>query len=278
MIESQTISPFIIIQGNFDDLRTIDIRFMQEASKLGSLHVMLYADELASSIDGKILKFSLKERSYFVENIRYVDRVSILESSSADEIPLPNLKPSHEIIWAVREADASDKKKTFCIENGITYRVISEKTLGGFPLDPVDENTGQKKVMVSGCFDWVHSGHIRFFEEAAEFGNLYVVIGHDKNLLLLKGEGHPLFSQEERRYWVQSIRLVKRTLISSGNGWLDAKPEIEKYKPDIFIVNRDGDRLEKRQLLKELGIEYKVLERKPKPGLPARISTNLRGF
>ena len=31
------------------------------------------------------------------------------------------------------------------------------------------------KVFVSGCFDVLHSGHIRFFEEASQYGDLYAV-------------------------------------------------------------------------------------------------------
>ena len=79
---------------------------------------------------------------------------------------------------------------------------------------------------MTGCFDWFHSGHVRFFEEASALGELYVVVGHDANVRLLKGEGHPLFPQEERRYLVAAVRYVHRALISSGEGWLDAEPEI----------------------------------------------------
>jgi len=35
---------------------------------------------------------------------------------------------------------------------------------------------------------------------------------------------------------------------------------------------------EKRAFCKEHGIEYVVLKRTPKEGLPERLSTNLRGF
>jgi hypothetical protein len=75
-----------------------------------------------------------------------------------------------------------------------------------------------------------------------------------------------------------SIRFVKLALISSGDGWLDAEPEIERLRPDIYAVNEDGDRPEKRQFCADHGIEYRVLQRRPKEGLPRRQSTDLRGF
>ncbi len=138
--------------------------------------------------------------------------------------------------------------------------------------------TGPRKVVVTGCYDWFHSGHVRFFEEVSAYGDLYVVVGHDANIRLLKGEGRPLFPQEERRYVVGSIRFVKRALISSGDGWLDADPEIRLIQPEVYAVNEDGDQGGKREYCAARGIEYLVLKRGPAPGLPKRSSTDLRGF
>ena len=103
-------------------------------------------------------------------------------------------------------------------------------------------------------------------------------MGHDANVRLLKGEGHPLFPADERRYVAGSIRYVKQALISTGHGWMDAEPEIERLKPDAYAVNEDGDKPEKRAFCAEHGLEYIVLKRTPKAGLPRRASTDLRGF
>ena len=54
-------------------------------------------------------------------------------------------------------------------------------------------------MIVTGCYDWLHSGHVRFFEEVSQLGDLYVVVGNDANLKLLKGEGHPLFPGAQER-------------------------------------------------------------------------------
>ena len=129
-----------------------------------------------------------------------------------------------------------------------------------------------KKVMVSGCYDLIHAGHIAFFKTAAAYGELYVMLGQDKNLLELKGKA-PYFSQEERRYIVGSIKYVHEARLASGRGMLDFKPDLIALKPDIFIVNEEGDTPEKRQLCKDLGVEYVVLERIPETGLPARSSS-----
>jgi len=137
---------------------------------------------------------------------------------------------------------------------------------------------GRKKVIVTGSFDWFHSGHVRFLEEASALGDLIVVVGHDANIRLLKGAGHPLLPEQERCYAVASIKYVHQALISTGHGWLDAEPEIQRLKPDIYAVNEDGNKGGKREYCQKLGLEYRVLKRIPAPGLPPRSSTILRGF
>jgi hypothetical protein len=61
-------------------------------------------------------------------------------------------------------------------------------------------------------------------------------------------------------------------------GWMDAEPEIARIEPDLYVVNEDGDKPEKREFCQKRGIEYVVLKRIPKEGLARRSSTDLRGF
>ena len=194
-----------------------------------------------------------------------------------DSLPeIPWLRPN---IWADMEVSTNSALETFCREHAITYRVLSAAELEGFPEPPPMQSApGKKKVIATGCYDWFHSGHVRFTEEASAYGDLYVCLGSDANVRLLKGEGHPLLSQEERRYVVGSIKYVKQSLITTGSGWVDADPEIRRLKPDIYVVNEDGDKGGKREYCAERGIEYLVLKRTPAPGLPKRSSTDLRGF
>lgn len=58
-------------------------------------------------------------------------------------------------------------------------------------------------------------------------------------------------AQAERRYVIQSVRYVKQALISSGVGLMEAEPEIAWLKPDIYVVNEDGDKPEKREFCAE---------------------------
>ncbi len=269
----------VVVSGSFDNIRSRQVRFLEETARFGSVHVSLWPDHVIKTMTGAEPKFPLQERKYFLEGLRYVHKVWIV-----DEVPGPDelsqVTGFNPDMWVVSENEDSPAKQKYCASQGMLYQVVSEASLHGFP--PADWNgdnaSSAKKVLVTGCFDWFHSGHVRFFEETASLGDLYVIVGHDENVRLLKGEGHPLFPAEERRYMVGSIRFVKEALVSTGNGWMDAEPEIQAIKPDMYVVNEDGDKPEKREFCRERGLEYVVLKRTPAAGLPRRESTHLRGF
>src|ERR1039458_8986004 len=266
----------IIVSGGFDDIKSGDLRFLEEAAKLGELSVLLWPDATLQKLAGKPPKFPLAERKYFLNAVRYVSRVIEADGSASFDTLPKNLKAD---IWADGAATASPAREAFARANKIAWRVFKVDELKGFPEPPPLPSTpGRKKVIVTGSYDWFHSGHVRFLEEVSTYGDLYVVVGHDANIRLLKGEGHPLIPQDERRYVVGSIKFVKQALISSGEGWLDADPEIKRLKPDIYAVNEDGDKGGKGEYCRKLGIEYLVLQRTPAPGLRRRSSTDLRGF
>ena len=132
-----------------------------------------------------------------------------------------------------------------------------------------------KKVFVSGCYDLLHSGHVEFFKQASQFGDLYVGIGSDATYLEYKHR-KPMFPQEERLFMVRNIKAVKEAYINEGCGVIDFIPTLDIVKPDIFVVNAEGGSEAKRQLCKERGIEYIELKRTPAEGLQARSSSSLK--
>jgi cytidyltransferase-like protein len=129
-----------------------------------------------------------------------------------------------------------------------------------------------KKVLVSGCYDLLHAGHIAFFKTASQYGKLYVSLGQDDNLLRLKGK-KPYFSQEERVYMVGAVKYVTEAFVASGEGMLDFEEDMKRIQPDYFVVNHDGFTEGKRRLCEENNVELIVLERIPEDGLPARSSS-----
>jgi len=282
----------VVTTGAFDQLGLRQVRFLEDASKLGDLRVLLWSDEVVRSLTGSPPRFPEQERLYLVSALRYVQDARLVNPiSGPDNSPLfGEIRPE---IWVSDEPTDTPGKRKLAAKLHIDYRVLAERRrrdrgLGepghaGIELPPVESQApsgipDRKRVIVTGCFDWLHSGHVRFFEEAAALGDLCVVVGHDANIKLLKGEGHPLFPAAERRYMVAAIRYVKQALISSGHGWMDAEPEIALIRPDIYFVNEDGDNSEKRAFCEAHEIDFVVSKRVPKAGLPERTSTELRGF
>jgi cytidyltransferase-like protein len=267
----------VIVCGGFDDIRSSDIRFLHVASHFGLLNVLLWNDELIKSKTGNNPHFPQNERLYFLKAVRYVHKVFIIKSSDEIFSYVKNLNPR---TWIVQQEEDNPAIRNFCTTAKIKYLILIKSIFNDFPDSGKvkSENSSHQKVLVTGCFDWFHSGHIRFFEEVSQLGDLYVVVGNDANIKALKGQGHPMFSQDERRYMTASIRYVTQAFISTGQGWLDAEPELKKLKPEYYAVNEDGDRPEKRNYCQKNGIEYVVLKRLPKEGLPGRQSTIMRGF
>lgn len=271
----------VFVTGSFDNLHSRHIRLLEEASKLGTLTVCLWSDSAVEQMQGKPPKFPLSERLYVLNAIRYVARVEVCQDAVIDADTLHCADGTQPHVWVVTEKSDNQAKRSYCKAHQLGYVVITEANLHTFPAwHPVESNAvnTRKRVIVTGCFDWLHSGHVRFFEEVSELGELYVGVGHDANIRLLKGERHPLFPEAERRYMVQSIRFVKEALITTGHGWMDAEPEIQRLGIDIYAVNEDGDKPEKRAFCALHGLDYVVLKRDPAPGLPRRQSKDLRGF
>ena len=132
-----------------------------------------------------------------------------------------------------------------------------------------------KKVFVSGCYDLLHSGHVEFFKQASQYGDLYVGIGSDATYLEYKHR-KPMFPQEERLFMVRNIKAVKEAYINEGRGVIDFLPTLDIVQPDVFVVNAEGGSDTKRQICQERGIEYIELQRTPHEGLQARSSSSLK--
>jgi len=132
-----------------------------------------------------------------------------------------------------------------------------------------------KKVFVSGCYDLLHSGHVEFFRQASQYGDLYVGLGSDATILEYKHH-KPMFPEQERLFMVKSVRYVTDAVVNQGSGVLDFLPTLDEIRPDVFVVNAEGGSDAKRKICEERGIEYVELQRTPHEGLEARSSTSIK--
>ena len=109
-------------------------------------------------------------------------------------------------------------------------------------------------IAVSGGFDPMHKGHVQMIREAAEYGNVIVILNSDE--WLIRKKGYKFMSFEERAYIAGSIKGV--TVVSNvddSDGTVCQA--LRKLKPDYFA--NGGDRVEKNtpemNVCEELGIK-----------------------
>lgn len=132
------------------------------------------------------------------------------------------------------------------------------------------------KVLITGCFDLLHSGHIKFIHNALQYGDeLYIGICSDENYKSTKGK-LPIFNQKERKLLLENIQGVAKVYVNAGAGKMDFENVIQAVKPDILVVNTDGDTKEKRDICKLYNIKYIVLERDTEDGYPVRSSSAIK--
>ena len=114
--------------------------------------------------------------------------------------------------------------------------------------------------MVAGCFDLLHASHVVFLNKAASLGDLYVSLGSDQSIITQKNKS-PAYSQSERKFLLENLRHVKWVGIPRDPSPLGFVEHLEEIRPDVFVINEDGDSADKRAACDRLGIEYLVFPR-----------------
>jgi cytidyltransferase-like protein len=93
------------------------------------------------------------------------------------------------------------------------------------------------KVAVSGAFDPLHVGHIRYIHEAAKLGDFLVVI-LNRDDFLLKKKGFVFWPFNERKEILENIKCVGEVVAAIDNDQTVRKT-LELVKPDIFAKGGD---------------------------------------
>lgn len=91
----------------------------------------------------------------------------------------------------------------------------------------------KKRVVVAGCFDILHPGHIYLITEAMKLGEVIVVVARDSNVLSIKNRP-AVIPEEQRRFMVESLKGVTRAVL--GHEGSDFFHVIEELHPDILLL------------------------------------------
>ncbi|HVZ12395.1 MAG TPA: adenylyltransferase/cytidyltransferase family protein [Patescibacteria group bacterium] len=114
----------------------------------------------------------------------------------------------------------------------------------------------QTLVLVGGCFDILHAGHIEFLKKAKEKGDiLLVLLESDEKIRKIKGNGRPINSQEDRATILANLSTVDYVYP------LEYMEDDESYEtlvkhiqPDIIAITEADRVFDWEERLSEIGI------------------------
>jgi rfaE bifunctional protein nucleotidyltransferase chain/domain len=120
--------------------------------------------------------------------------------------------------------------------------MMSSKIVDYYDLDHLSDylkKLGEKVVLVGGCFDILHIGHMKFLKKAREQGDkLVVALESDEKTRKLKGEGRPINSQDIRAEMLSCLEMVDYVLKLGPNlkdsDYLDFA---RKLSPKVLAVS-----------------------------------------
>lgn len=120
---------------------------------------------------------------------------------------------------------------------------------------------GRKLVFTNGCFDLLHTGHVRYLEAARALGDaLLVAINGDDSVRTLKGEGRPLNGAADRAEVVAALESVDHVVIFSD---VRATQLLEQVQPAIYAKGGDYTAAtlhgEERAALDKIGAEIRIV-------------------
>ncbi len=125
-----------------------------------------------------------------------------------------------------------------------------------------------KKVFVSGAFNVLHAGHIRFFESAAELGDYLIVSYPNADLLWSLYDKKSVLEDSDKKAVISALSMVDEVIESTDDDVaLSFKSAFLKVSPQVLAVTTDDAYIEeKRKFCAEHGVEFVVLDKTPPEG------------
>jgi rfaE bifunctional protein nucleotidyltransferase chain/domain len=106
-----------------------------------------------------------------------------------------------------------------------------------------------KKVLVGGCFDLLHFGHISFLKAAKQLGNhLVVALESDESVRRMKGPARPIHSQKQRQQMLASVSFVDEIILlapmRTDEEYLDL---VKRVQPTVIAITQGDPIKEKKE-------------------------------
>lgn len=134
--------------------------------------------------------------------------------------------------------------------------------------ESLNKDSKKRLVLVGGCFDLLHYGHIRFLEEAKKLGDhLVVALESDENVRRMKGDSRPIHTQVQRKAMLEALSCIDEVLaLPPMNSHLEYYDLVTRVHPQIIAIT-EGDSKEsnKREQAEQIGATLVVIPKVPTP-------------
>jgi rfaE bifunctional protein nucleotidyltransferase chain/domain len=96
---------------------------------------------------------------------------------------------------------------------------------------------GKTLVFTNGCFELIHTGHVRYLQQARALGDaLAVAVNSDRTVRELKGEGRPILLESERAEVLAALGCVDYVVAFDD---LTPQKVIASLLPDVLVKGGD---------------------------------------
>src|SRR5690242_3883689 len=100
-----------------------------------------------------------------------------------------------------------------------------------------EKRNGRRVVFTNGCFDLLHPGHIRGFEQARQLGDALIVgLNSDSSVRQLKGLTRPVIPEQERAEILSALEAVDAVIVFNEP---TPREVIARLLPDILVKGGD---------------------------------------
>lgn len=120
-----------------------------------------------------------------------------------------------------------------------------------------------KKVFVSGAFNVLHAGHIRFFEDARKLGDYLIVSYPPADLLWKLYDKKSVLDDLDKKAVISSLSMVDEVVESTDEDVeLSFRTAFLQTAPHVLAVTTDDQHMEaKRRFCESVGAEFVVLDK-----------------
>jgi cytidyltransferase-like protein len=106
----------------------------------------------------------------------------------------------------------------------------------------------KKIVLVGGCFDIIHFGHIQFLQKAKEAGDFLIVALEPDERIIHHKNRTPMHTQQERAYNLAALRSVDEVImLPQLNGFDDYLALVKNIKPHIIAITDNDPQKDNKQ-------------------------------